>query len=432
MRFLKVLFTRFCIPVIVLVCVWISANLKGGEHWKYTILSDGKGYYAYLPATFIYHDLNLGFYDSIEARYYDEHTKYDFRSGADGKVIDKYFAGVAVMQAPFFLAGHAATLMSDEPADGYSKYYVMFICLGAIFWLAIGLHYLRQFLRLHRASEGRNAFVLYVIFFGTNLFYYTLVEPTMSHLYSFSLVSMFLYFGKRWIDFGEKKYALKTAFVLGMIFLVRPVNVLIVFWLVYEAGGVVQLWNRLKPVLLSARTAMTGILLFAFPVCIQLVIWKIQTGNWFVNSYGEEAFHFGQPHMIDFLFSYKKGLFVYLPITFVALFGLIPLWKKDRKRTIMAGVFFFGIVYVLSCWWMWYYGGSFGTRVIIEFLPVIALLLYFLIDGIKKIPLRVAVISLVVVLTLFCQFQTIQYRYLMIHWSEMNAEKYWEVFGKMP
>lgn len=34
--------------------------------WDRMISSDGKGYYAYLPAVFIYHDLNFGFIPQYE------------------------------------------------------------------------------------------------------------------------------------------------------------------------------------------------------------------------------------------------------------------------------------------------------------------------------------------------------------------------------
>jgi hypothetical protein len=426
-------FSRFCISLIILLSLWTSSNLKwSGQGRKYTIVSDGKGYYAYLPAVFIYHDLSFSFFDSIEENYYDEHTKYDYRAGEPGKPIDKYFCGVAVMQLPFFLAGHAITLASDEPADGYSKWYVIFTCIGALFWLMVGLRYLRKFLRAHGASEGQSAFVLFVIYFGTNLFYYTIIEPGMSHLYSFALVSLFLYFGKQWLRSNDRSAAVKMALALGMIALVRPANVIIALWLIYEAGGVLKLWKAKRMLLQSVKHTVMCLLAVVLPFFLQMIIWKLQTGSWFYNSYGTEAFHFAEPNMIDFLFSYKKGLFVYTPLTLVALFGLIPLWRTDRTRAVIAALFLLVVVYILSCWWMWYYGGSFGSRVMVEYLPVFALLLCFLLNGIKLRALKIAVISLLVVLTLFCQFQTWQYRYFIIHWSEMTKEKYWDAFGKIP
>lgn len=420
--------TRFTIPLIVLFSVWASANLKwGGKHWKYTIISDGKGYYAYLPATFIYHDLNLGFFDTIEATYYDEHVKYDYRSNAYGKSIDKYFCGVAVLQTPFFLAGHLATLISGKPADGYSILYVTFICFGAIFYLTIGLVFLQKFLRMHGASPGQSAFIVALIFFGTNLFYYAIVEPMMSHVYSFALVSIFLVVAKKWTQQGERNDFLRMALLLGLITLVRPVNALIVFWLIVEAGGVRALLLRIKNSV-DLKTLFVSLVLFAIPVSLQFFIYYWQTGHFFVDAYGKEGFDFRHPQIGPFLFSYRKGLFVYLPLTLVALAGFYFYWKKDSLRALWSFVFLAIVIYVLSSWWMWYYGGSFGTRVIIEYLPVFALLLFFLLNGIKNKTVRISTIVFLVLIVALCQVQTAQYRYEIIHWSDMTQEKYWDMF----
>jgi hypothetical protein len=294
------------------------------------------------------------------------------------------------------------------------------------------LIYFRKFLHAHGAREEQSAFILYVIFFGTNLFYYAIAEPCMSHLYSFALVSMFLHYGKKWLDTGHLSCGVKAAWLFGLIALVRPVNVLIGFWLIYEAGGAGRIWKAKLSMMRSLPHLLSSIAGILLPFTVQLVIWKIQTGSFFFNSYGDEAFHFTQPHMIDFLFSYKKGLFVYLPVTFVALFGIVSLWRKDSGKALFVFVFLFAVIYILSCWWMWYYGGSFGTRVIIEFLPVFGLLLYFLLSSIRLKTIKSALATLLVVLTLFCQFQTWQYRYFIIHWSDMTKEKYWDAFGKLP
>jgi len=83
----------------------VTSNLNWGKNsWVGIVESDGKGYYAYLPAIFIYNDLNFGFFDEIEKeKYYDENLYYDYRSGAHGKVINKYYCGTALAELPFFL-----------------------------------------------------------------------------------------------------------------------------------------------------------------------------------------------------------------------------------------------------------------------------------------------------------------------------------------
>jgi hypothetical protein len=67
--------SKISIVVIMLIMTIVSSNLNWGKnYWKEIIKSDGKGYYAYLPAIFIYHDLNFGFFDKIEKNeYYDKY-----------------------------------------------------------------------------------------------------------------------------------------------------------------------------------------------------------------------------------------------------------------------------------------------------------------------------------------------------------------------
>jgi hypothetical protein len=428
MNRLKTLLVKLTIPFIVLACTWHSSNIHWGKHWHPIIASDGKGYYSYLPAVFIYKDLNFAFFDTIENKYYDSHLKYDYRALGNGKIIDKYFCGVSILQLPFFLGGHAAAKISGAEMDGYSKPYAIALNIGAIFWLMIGLIYLRKLLLAFGANRVQASLILLTFLFGTNLFFYTIGEPAMSHVYSFALVSIFLTYSKKWIDTSEKKYLLLTFLLLGMIAVVRPVNLLIVAWIPFAAGSLHATFDVIKKTFANPAYLLTAIGLFMLPVFIQLLIYKVSTGQLFVYAYGIEKFNFGHPEMMNFLFSYKKGLFIYTPLIFLSLFGLIPLWKQNPFRAMWMLFTLLLIVYVLSCWWMWFYGGSFGMRPMIEFFPLFALLFYFLINAIKIKTLRWGIITLTFLIVLLCQFQTLQYRYEVIHWSDMNKESYWKTF----
>jgi len=57
-----------------------------GVPWDRSINSDGKGYYAYLPAFFIYHDFTYKFIASYEEKYYpaDRSVFKEFRIQKDG------------------------------------------------------------------------------------------------------------------------------------------------------------------------------------------------------------------------------------------------------------------------------------------------------------------------------------------------------------
>ena len=164
---------------------------------------------------------------------------------------------------------------------------------------------------------------------------------------------------------------------------------------------------------------------------IQLIIYKLQTGSFFVYSYGDEGFNFGSPQIINFLFSYKKGLFLYTPICLISLLGFAFILRNKFKFITLLS-FLFLVVYILSSWWMWYYGGSFSSRVMVDFLPFFAILLGLLLQGISKTYLRRICFTVCFLLIMLNQIQTLQYRYYIIHWSNMNKESYWNTFLDLP
>jgi len=159
-----------------------------------------------------------------------------------------------------------------------------------------------------------------------------------------------------------------------------------------------------------------------------LIIYKIQGGDFFVYTYPTEGFNFLEPQFFNILFSYKKGLFVYTPITFISLAGFVWLIKTNKFEALSLAIFLIFLTYILSSWWSWYYGGSFSNRAYVEYLPLFGLLLLFAFNLFKKRKWRIVFAGMICILILICQVQTLQYRYKQIHWSEMTKEKYWDSF----
>ena len=174
-----------------------------------------------------------------------------------------------------------------------------------------------------------------------------------------------------------------------------------------------------------------GLLGFFGMISIQLIIYKISTGNFLVYSYQNQGFDFLSPHFIDILFSYRKGLFLYTPLLFISLIGSYFLWNESRFQFYSWFSFFIFITYIFSSWYMWYYGGSFSSRVYVEYLPLFMILLAKAITGIKKTINKKLFIGVIVLLIIVCQIQIYQYRYFQIHWSKMTKEQYWDVFLRL-
>ena len=409
-----------------IILVWVSANLNwGDERWNKLLAHDAKGYYAYLPAIFIYHDLSFNFLEKDS----DEtvlaapfiHKANPNKPG----VIDKYYAGVALAQLPFFLAGHLTCWVMGLPLNGYSSYYLIFIQVAAIFYALLALFFLFRVLSELNISKNIIALVALVAIFGTNIYYYIVIEPGMPHVYSFAFVSLFALSAIKFFKNPSKKFYIIGMFALGMAVLIRPVNVLILLSVPFLAGDIEKLKNGLRFLIQHFWALLTGMVLAFLVVFVQLAIYKIQTGNFIVYSYGEESFDFLHPNIVNFIISYRKGLLVYTPVFFLSILGFYTLYKQSVFRFFSLILFLFIVIYVLSSWWMWYYGGSFGARAFIDYYVYlfIPLALWLEFGKWKKFFIPLAFVFIVV-----CMIQTIQYQYGYIHWSEMTKEIYWDNF----
>ena len=416
---------------IIIIMTLISSNVHWSqeESWKNLVGADAEGYFAYLPAVVVYNDLNFGFFDEIkDNKDYSRNGFQDYRTEATGKIINKYFAGTALAQLPFFMVAHMVSEPLGYRSDGYSKPYIISITIASLVYILLGLIFLKRLLRLYGIDGWNSAIVLVGFAFGSNLFCYTLVDIGLSHLYSFVFITMFLYYGKLLFEDKRTNRIYLLGILLGLIILIRPINGIILFALPFLAeskekfiAGIMNLWKH-------KWISIMGLFLSMLIVSIQLFIYKVSTGSFFVYSYQEEGFNLLSPHMFDILFSYKKGLFLYTPIFLISLTGLYFSWKKSRFEAYTLGLFLLFLIYILSSWWNWWYGGGFSSRVFVEFIPLFAILLGVSLLKLKGKIVRASYISLIGALIIICQIQTYQYRYYIIHYENMDSEKYWESF----
>ncbi len=422
-------YTHWTLTLVLGVLLVCSSNINwGAEHWRTVLQADAKGYHAYLPGLLLEGDPNLGSFDVIErGRYYNPDLFYDYRLQVDGTYINKYFMGTALMQSPLFVCAHAYATITGAEADGWSKPYVVAVNLSAIAFVIVGLLCLAKLLTTYAIADGIIAFTVVAFTFGTNLFYYAVVAPGMSHVYSFGLCTAFLLVGRRFALRPRPSHLLALGLLLGAIMLVRPVNAVILFALpiLFDTSDRMrECWRTIRE---FPRSAIGGVSAALAIGALQLVYYKAATGSWIVYSYGDEGFNWSDPHMLDMLWSYRKGLFVYTPITLLACVGLWHLAQHSRWAALAWMSFFVVLTYVLSSWWNWWYGGSFGSRVYVEFLALIALPFALLLQRTtgrwRKVLITTAVLLMVV-----CQIQTYQARYYRIHWSDMDRERYWDEF----
>jgi hypothetical protein len=386
-----------------------------------------------LPAAFIDKDLSLSFVTPENKIQYNG-LKYAYVDNINGNHILKYSMGMSVLYAPFFFAAHFLAKPFGYSPDGFSAIYQMFIEFSGLFYILIGLWYLRKLL-LQFYSEKIAALTLLFVFFGTNLLCYSTIEPAMSHAYTFSLFSVFLY---HVFEF-YKKVTLKSTIILGISFglivLVRPLNVFFVLpLLLFKIFNFKDLKIRLTFFVSHFKYILTFLLITGLVILPQLLYYKYVTGSYLVFSYGKERFFFNHPHLIEILLSFRKGWLIYTPIMTLALYGIWNMRKQPVNGFKLSILILLPIyLYLVSSWWCWWYGGSFGQRSLIDIYPLLTLPLaafIYQMQGFNKTKKQIVYVILFFCLLLNV-FQTTQYKYNIIDFDGMTFKEYVHVFGTL-
>ena len=401
----------------------------GSPGWKQIVTSDGRGYYAYLPALLIDHDPSFLKVVERETRlvgYKQYKPGYLVKSG--NKTFNKYFTGEALLLLPFFLTGTLFSWIFGTPVDGYSFFFQLFAGLGALFYLLLGFYFLARLLEHLTIRPGAALLAMFAIFFGTNLFYYAVWQPTMSHVFSFCLINGFLWFVMLSVREWNTRNACLAGLFLGLTILTRPTNLVVVMLVPFLAGNTEQLMLFCRSAMKKPRAALLFGLIFLGVVSVQMVSWYIQTGHILLWSYQGEGFRFTSPEIVNVLFSYRKGLFVYTPLILVSLGGLIVLALKNRLRFFSMVLFLFLAVYIIASWWNWYYGDGFGLRAFIDYYGIFAILLAMLMNGLRSKPALYAAFGLMLVFVVMNMIQTWQYTHMVIQPNSMNREKFQYIF----
>lgn len=95
----------------------------------------------------------------------------------------------------------------------------------------------------------------------------------------------------------------------------------------------------------------------------------------------------------------------------------------------MTGLFLFytAAVWVLSSWWNWWYGGSFGMRAMTDFYVLTIVLLALLFQSLNKYALLTTT-TIAIVLVLLNIAQNMQYYRNILYYDEMTEARYSEIF----
>jgi hypothetical protein len=416
-----------------LVAVWalcaLLLGLRTTQPVRHAFTWDVFGYYLYLPATFIHHDPGLrnpAWLEALVAEHEPSATLYQLVDGPEGGRVIKYSSGMALAYAPFFAIAHALAGPLGFPADGFSAPYRVAVTYGMLLWVMLGIFLFRRLL-LNWFDERTTAVLMVLVVLGTNFLHLAALDGTLlTHPLLFTLYAALALATQRWHRHAGLPAAVAVGALAGWITLVRPSEgvCLLIPLLWAEPSGWRAKWRMVADRWPQAVLAVTAFVVMASP---QLAYWRHVTGEWLFYSYINpgEGFDFGSPHTWDFLFSFRKGWFVYTPLALVMVAGLGAVRQRARHLFWPLCAYLAVDLYVVSSWTNWWYaGGSFSARSMMPAYALLAVPLGFALTG----PGRRTMLAASAVLVVLNLFQTWQWSHGILSKERMTAGYYTAVF----
>ena len=399
---------------------------------------DAFGYYLYLPQTFIEGDPALSDLTAVTQAmetYKMTSTLYQIHPVENGNHVIQYTCGLSLLYSIFFFFAHIAALIFGYAADGYSAPYQWGMIIGSYTYMLIGLYYANKSL-LQIFSKKIAFWSLVLMALGTNYLVIHSLSHGMPHVYLFTLYSLLIWNTIRWHQHHYLKNALGIGISLGLMTLARPTELIAVLIPIFYG---VYSWTTFKTKvteLFGKHLKHTLIIFFTVFLIgsIQLLYWKFTTGHFFYNSYanpgeGLEVLH---PHLFEFLFSYRKGWFLYTPLALFAIIGIFA-FKGEQKQNWRWPllIFIFLNIYISASWSTWWYAGSFGQRTMVQSYLVIGIGFGALLTYLSTFRL-LKYVTLITVFLLFLVniFQSWQYKVGILPMDRITQQYYWSVFGK--
>lgn len=405
----------------------------------YSILTwDVFGYYLYLPALFIHGDIalrDISWIHQVVDQYNTTSTLYQLTALPEGGWVFKYSSGIALLNLPAFLIAHAYSYLFGYKTDGFSTPYQLAWAISGLIYTVIGLWMMRRIL-LQYFTEQITALLLVLLVLATNYFQLTAFDGYLSHNYLFTIYTLIIWYTIQWHRTPKLETATCLGFFIGLAILSRPnemVALLIpLFWNVYNRKSLQAKWH----LMVSHFSQLLGAAIVMIAVgSLQLIYWKLSTGNWVFYSYNNagEGFDFFNPYIFQVLFSFRKGWFVYTPIMMFAIAGVILLYKQNKPLFVPVVLYFLTNLYIVSSWTCWWYaGGSYSQRALLSSYALLLIplgyMLKYLVD--KGELVRTILFSILFLITLLNVFQTWQWVHGIIDGTRMSKEYYFAVFAK--
>jgi hypothetical protein len=341
---------------------------------------DVLGYYLPIASTVIHQDpllTNSQWLVQLNEEEKLTGTLYQLTTAPDGRKMYFFFFGWSYCYAPFFALGHWAAIIFDFEVNGFSPPYQIALMMGGLVYIAIALWFWRKILN-HFFDDRVTATTILIIAIGSNFISQTSIDNLSTVNLLFTLLSILVWNTIQWYKNLEGKNLVFILVAWILMTLIKPSEILValipIFWKVE--------WLSPRTYLTAFRLALSqpkalilgGILVLAL-LSPQMIYWKVMTGSWIFDSYQNPGIglDLASPHIMEVLFSFRKGWFLYTPIMVLCCVGWIRYWKLHARAAGVFGLYFLVSFYIAASWSEWWYGGSFSQRPLVTMYAILSL-----------------------------------------------------------
>ena len=208
---------------------------------------------------------------------------------------------------------------------------------------------------------------------GAAVFDYGTYEATKSHAYSLFAIALAIRVALSVEQRPRLANTIAFGASLGLVGLIRATNLTI---LIFCALIGIERWGDLtdrgRTLLRRFDLLAIGTGVFLLVLLPQSAYWYRITGAWITNPYHGPGEHLDllHPHLIGVLFSVRKGLFFWTPLLILATHRNPRSSAAPHARSSSPTIVYLpAAIWVVASWSIWWYGGSFGMRTLIDEMP---------------------------------------------------------------
>ena len=365
------------------------------------VRGDGVGYYAFVRAPLIQHNLDFTRdYQEANTSFRENRLDKNGQPAAEfrtrtGHLENHFTVGPAILWAPFLAATHAGVLLarsmgSSVSADGFSTPYRIAMALATAFYGFLGLLISFRIARKY-VDETWALLATLAIWWASSLPVYMYFNPSWSHAHSAFVVALFLWYWHETRDARSLPQWILLGALAGLMLDVYYANVMLFIILPYEAVREYSAaFRRATPTTPSVWQLMTRHAAFgaALIVCMLpiFIAHRIIYGSFFATGYIPiRDWFWGSPYFFSVLFSANHGLLSWTPVLLFALIGLFAFWRSVPR---VGGTFLVAAIayyYFIASYPDWAGISSYGNRFFVSLTPLFIVGLAVFLDRFTRI-----------------------------------------------